>query len=120
MRLQLYEELLPFADRNGVIGFGVIFWGSVAHWLARLAASLEWWDVAERHFEDGLARNQRMRARMWSAQARADWARMLLARGDSEGRRRAAVLLSEAAAETEVMGMSTLGNQIAGLIRDLG
>ncbi|MGH0036677.1 MAG: ATP-binding protein [Myxococcota bacterium] len=116
----LYGVLEPHRSRHAVLGFGVLFWGSVELYLGRLATAQARWDRAEGHFESALGANRAMRARPWCAQTRADWARMLIERNDREGRRRAAGLLDEAAREAAGMGLAILETQVGELQRALG
>ena len=62
----LYELLLPYGDRVAV-SYPEISTGSVARYLGLLAATMERWDDAERHFEDALEMNARIGARPWLA-----------------------------------------------------
>ena len=56
--------------------------GSVSRHLGLLAWTLGRADDAEAHFEAALAMNERMGAEPWLARTRAEYARMLAARGD--------------------------------------
>jgi hypothetical protein len=70
-----------------------------------LAATMERWSDAARHFEDALAMNERMGARPWLAHTQHDYARMLLARGNPEDAARADELLAAAEATYRELGM---------------
>ena len=98
----LYEELLPFRDR--VAAAPEFSTGAVARYLGLLAATMERWDEAERHFEDALEMNGRIGARPWLAHTQEDYARMLLARGTAD-REKALELLAEALATYRELGM---------------
>ena len=63
------------------------------------------WDEAEQHYRTALAMNERSGFRPWLAHTQADYARMLLARGDSK---RAEELSELAVANYRELGMATL------------
>jgi hypothetical protein len=63
----LYELLLPYARHIVVAGFGLASFGTVAHHLGLLAATMGRADDARAHFEDALAMADAMRARPWRA-----------------------------------------------------
>jgi tetratricopeptide (TPR) repeat protein len=88
----LYELLLPYPDRNALPYTQQPF-GPVALRLGMLAAMLERWDDAERHFETALARCELLGARAIRARVLLEYGRALVARGDRE---RAAAMLVEA------------------------
>lgn len=92
----VYRELLPFAQQHIVGGTAIVYRGSVAHDLGRLAAVLGRWDEADHHFETALARERRMAARPFEAAVLCSWARMLLARGAGADRDEAQRRLTEA------------------------
>ena len=71
----LYEMLLPYGDRVAT-AYPEISIGAVARYLGLLAAAIERWDDAERHFEQALELNERIGARSWLAHTRDDLARM--------------------------------------------
>ena len=79
----LYDQLRPFAGRNVVLGrVASIAIGSAARHLGQLAAVLERFDDAARHFEDAIRMNRSMGARPWLALSECDYAAVLRARGD--------------------------------------
>src|ERR671923_301802 len=88
----LYELLLPHPDRNAV-PYTLQPFGPVALRLGMLAAMLERWDDAERHFETALARCELLGARAIRARVLLEYARALVARGDAGP---AAAMLAEA------------------------
>jgi DNA-binding SARP family transcriptional activator len=100
----LYRLLLPWATFN-VADTPEWMRGSVSRYLGLLAATLERWDDAARHFEDALAANEKMGARPWFAHTQHDHARMLLTRGDPGDRERAQGLLDRALATYHELGM---------------
>jgi hypothetical protein len=80
--------------------------------LAALAATLERWDDAERHYEAALGMNARMDARPWLAHTQEQYASMLLARHQSGDRDKAAALLAAALVTTRELGMRSLEERI--------
>jgi class 3 adenylate cyclase/tetratricopeptide (TPR) repeat protein len=115
----LYQILLPFAGRNVVVSNGVACYGALSRYLAALAATLERWDDAAGHFEDALAMNARMDARVWLAHTQEQYATMLLARHQSGDRDKAAALLEAALATTRELGMRALEERITAAIRQM-
>jgi tetratricopeptide (TPR) repeat protein len=83
----LYQLLLPYAGRTAVIGNATACYGAVSRYLGRLAATMERWEDAARHFEDALAMNTRMGARPWLAHTQHEYATMLLATARELGMR---------------------------------
>ena len=100
----LYELLLPYGDRVAV-GYPEISTGAVARYLGLLAASMERWNSAERHFDDALKINTRIGAHPWLAHTQHDYARMLLPCATTD-REKALELLAEALATYRDLGMS--------------
>ena len=78
--------------------------GSIARCLGVLATALRRYDDAERHFENSLELERRMRARPWIAHTHHDFAAMLITRGD---RGVARPHLDAAIAEYRALGMET-------------
>jgi hypothetical protein len=91
----LYELLLPYPGRNAVIYTQQPF-GPVALRLGMLAAMLERWEDAERHFETALARCDLLGARAIRARVLVEYARALLARSGDGDAERASELLGDA------------------------
>ena len=93
--------------------------GSVARYLGLLAASMEQWSDAERHFEHAIAMNARMALRPWQAHSEHDYARMLGAR-DRPGDREAALeLIHGAVATYRKLGMGSWADKAAELAQTL-
>ena len=111
----LYELLLPFVDRNIVVGRGGYWLGSVARYLALLAAVMGRYEEAEAHFDKALEMHRRMHATPWTARTRYDLARMLLRRDGFGDLERADELLAGALEIARDIGMTTLIGQIQGL-----
>ena len=108
----LYELVLPYADRVA-ISYPEISTGSVARYLGLLAALMERWDDAERHFEDALECNERIGARSWLAHTRRTYAAMRLARGAAGDDEAARELLGDAVAAYEELGMRSYADSAA-------
>ena len=119
----LYDLLLPYEDRNIVVGRGSWCLGSAARYLGLLATLLGRYDEAEAHFERALDMHRRMRATPWQAHTRYDLARMLFRRGFIGDAARAEELLNSALSIARETGMTILIGKIAGLrleVRGLG
>jgi hypothetical protein len=108
----LYRLLEPYADRNAQVGLAVSI-GIVHRFLGRLAAVLERWEVAERHFEVALVRSEEMEAVTSLANARVEYGEMLLARGAAGDRERAAEHLAAARATAQELGMPPVARRAA-------
>jgi class 3 adenylate cyclase len=104
----LYEHLLPYANRNAITGPAAYSGGSVSRYLGLLAATMERWENAEKHFEDALEMNTRMGARPWVAHTQHDYADMLLRRNEPGDREKALELVSAALNAAQEMGMKPL------------
>lgn len=95
-----------------MIGLSVAYLGAVSRYLGALAATLERWEDAERHFQHALAMNAALGARPFLAHTQYQYTVMLLARdqpGDSDG---AATLLKAALATARELGMRALEERI--------
>ena len=79
--------------------------GSLGHAAGVLAACLQHWDDAERHFEHAVAMNDRLGARPAAVRTRRAYAAMLLDRNAPGDQQRAADLITAALAETEQLDM---------------
>ena len=101
----LYERLLPYANRVGVI-YTEISTGSVSRYLGVLASTMSRWEDAESHFEDALAMNRRIGARAQLARTQHDYATMLLQRSERGDADKAQGLLELAKATSRELGMS--------------
>ena len=107
----LYKSLLPFAGRVMGLGPNVLF-GPAAHPLATLAALLDQWDAAVQHFEAAIAEAGRMQGPVWLAAIQYDYARCLLARGESQ---RAGELASAALEHARAHAMPVLAARAGAL-----
>ena len=107
------KSRIEFDGRNVVVGNMTVCYGAVSRYLGALAAMLERWDDAERHFEGALAMNRRMEAPPWVAHTQHQYAGMLLRRNRSGDRERALELLHAAFATAHGLGMSTLNERVS-------
>jgi tetratricopeptide (TPR) repeat protein len=117
-RAELLTNLLaPFASRNAVHDLLRAHAGSVAHYLARLAATREQWTEAVAYFEQALEQNARMGARPALTRTRHEYARMLLRRGRRTDVPRARALVAEVLAECDALGFGRLRREAESLAR---
>jgi DNA-binding CsgD family transcriptional regulator len=107
----LYDLLLPYAQRNVMVGVPNCF-GSAAAYLGGLAAILGRWEAAAQHFEDALMMNARLGIRPFLARAQYRYGVMLVQRSQSADRARGLELLTQAQATAQELGMSYLLEQI--------
>ena len=106
---RLYELLLPFDERLGVLGrVATLSVGAVSRYLGLLAALMGRGDDARRHLDDALELHERTGARLWQVQTLVDYARVLLAEGREKDEQRALAMLDAAAAEAEERGLDRL------------
>ena len=105
---QLYSELAPLSGRNVVIGNGVACYGAADRYLGRLAATVGEHELAIEHLEQALTVNRTTGATTWIAHTLYEYGRTLRMRGHHDDDRKAAELLSEAAALAERIGMPVL------------
>ncbi len=105
----LYEELLPYADSNVVVGMAVTCLGSVARFLGKLATLLGRGDDAMRHFEHALERNRALQSPVLVAHTQLDFAAAL---GSSE---RAVELVRSAARIAAVSELPAIKRRVAEL-----
>jgi DNA-binding SARP family transcriptional activator len=102
----LHEFLLPYSDRIAV-SYPEVSLGPVSRFLGILAFAMARWDDAERHFRQALHLGSRIGARPSLAHTRAEYARMLLARGRPGDFARAGDLLDDALAGYRELGMDS-------------
>ncbi len=95
---------------------GIIYLGSLERPLGALAATMSRWAEAERHYEAAIATDQRMRAAAQVADTRLAYARMLSLRAEPGDRERALVLLGEALAVAERIGMAKVAEDSRALL----
>jgi tetratricopeptide (TPR) repeat protein len=99
---QLYDRLLPYADRRLVAARAVYDQCSAHYALARYATTLGRDDEAAAHFEAALASDAALGARPALIQTRSRYAELLAARGEAE---RAAELAAAAVADARALGI---------------
>jgi DNA-binding CsgD family transcriptional regulator len=112
---QLYPELERYAGENVLIGYMVSCYGAADRYLGMLAATLGEWEKAEGHFEAALELNRRMGVSTWVAHSAYEYGRMLLRRGKADDTSHSRVLLAEAAALAEQIGMPVLLGRVQAL-----
>jgi DNA-binding CsgD family transcriptional regulator len=110
----LYDLLLPYAQRNIMVGVPIGF-GAAATYLGRLAAALARWPAAAQHFDAALAINAKLGAPPFVAHTQYHYGVMLLRRGQHGDHEQAAALLDQASATAQALGMARLVEQIATL-----
>ncbi|HEY8173410.1 MAG TPA: AAA family ATPase [Dehalococcoidia bacterium] len=101
----LYPMLEPYNGQEVTVGNAVIADGSASRSLGELAATMNRWDDAERHFDDACKYNDRTGARPWLAITQLSYAEMLndrAADGDSASARK---LVDAATQVFEALGM---------------
>jgi len=116
----LYPMLLPYAARVVLQGGGVACCGSGGRYLGLLCATMRRWPEAERHFEDAVALNAKIGARLPLAHTQHDYAMMLLARDQAGDRQRALTLLRQALESARTLGMVALEHRVAARLENLG
>lgn len=112
---QLYDQLVPYANRSAVAGPGVLSLGSVSRYLGLLATTMGAWDDAHRHFDFAIAANQKMGARPWVAHAHHDYAKALMMEAADGNRERALALTRKALDLAHECGMQTLVEKVLSL-----
>jgi class 3 adenylate cyclase len=110
----LYENLLPFAERNVTVG-PVLSLGAAARYLGILAAMLQRTEDAARHFEDALAMNAAMGTRQALARTQLDYAALLWRRRRAGDRSKALELANRALDTAQELGMRIVVEQALAL-----
>jgi hypothetical protein len=113
-RGRLHELLSPYGERNAV-SLSTMAFGPVALRLGMLAALLERWDDAERHFEVAEERCGRLGAPALTARVLYEHARMLVRRGAPADAARAAELLARAKAICRELDLPGISERVAAL-----
>jgi eukaryotic-like serine/threonine-protein kinase len=108
----LYDLLLPYAQRQCVVGSAAICTGSNLRFLGILATTLSRWEDAVMHFEGALLMNTRIAAIPFAAFTQQEYGVMLLKRGQPGDREKAHQIFDQALATASEIGMH-------GLIRDV-
>ncbi|MCI0777995.1 MAG: tetratricopeptide repeat protein, partial [Chloroflexi bacterium] len=115
----LYELIVDYADRNGVLTLGAGCTGSVAHQAAVLASTAGRLDEAVAHFEKALEANERMGARPFLARTQFAYARVLLKRDGVGDYEKAREFIAKALKTAEDIGMAKLVSDIVALKLEL-
>jgi DNA-binding CsgD family transcriptional regulator len=108
----VYEQLLPFEERNVIVGEAVVCYGAADRFLGSLARLAGDDTAALRHLETALALNTRLGSPTWLAHTRFELARVLRERGEPA---RARALLDAAAGDAGHLGMGALAQRIRAL-----
>jgi class 3 adenylate cyclase len=95
---QLRSAMVPYADQLMIGAFAGWVGGSVSLYLAMLAATAGDYAQADAEFAAAAATHDRIRAPIWLARTRVEWARMLLARAETKDDELAHDLLGQALA----------------------
>ena len=114
--LQLYELLLPHAGDNAV-SYSKQPFGPVAFRLGKLAAMLQRWGDADRHFATALDRCEHLGARAIRARVLLEHANALAARGEGGDRERIPAMFEVAASLCGELGMTGLSERFSDLRR---
>jgi DNA-binding CsgD family transcriptional regulator/tetratricopeptide (TPR) repeat protein len=115
----LYEQLAPYEEQVALAASEVSV-GPVSRPLGILASLMGRHDDATRHFESAIARTERMNARPWEAHSRHAYAQTLIRRGRKQDRANAVALLMKAQEICVEIGMTALGERVAGVLAELG
>lgn len=108
----LYRMLLPYAERNLLVGTSVACFGAASRFLGMLARIESRWQDAERHFRHAIEMNARQGAWTWLAHSQYEYARMLLARGSWRDRTQIDALLTDALSAARKLGLAALARRI--------
>jgi eukaryotic-like serine/threonine-protein kinase len=112
---RIYELMQQYAERNAMIGWTEVCYGSVSRYLGNLAALMQRYDDAQRHYEAAISMNARIDARGWLAHSQHEYAAMLIERGKDEDRARALELNDQALASAELLGLTALQEEARAL-----
>jgi DNA-binding SARP family transcriptional activator len=113
---RLHDLLEPFS--NQIAGQGVLWWGSVSHYVGLLTATLERYDEADARFAAAQTMHEQIAAPTWLARTRLEWARMLLRRCRSGDDERARQLLGQAVDGARNLGLGNVERQAVGLLQE--
>jgi DNA-binding CsgD family transcriptional regulator len=107
----IYDLLLPYEALTIVLGPAVVCYGAAAHYLAMLAATMEDLEQSELYFQQAIEMNEKLGAFPYVGHSQFEYARMLLARGNTSDRRRAQALLRQAESTFGQLGMTSFREQ---------
>jgi DNA-binding SARP family transcriptional activator len=114
----LYSLLLPYENLYAQAPVEASF-GSLARGLGVLATILRRFDDAQLHFDTAVEKERTMGARPWLAHTQQDYARMLLARSETDDRERALALIAHALATYRELGVESWAENASKLERGL-
>jgi len=104
---ELHKVISRYPEGNATAGDGICF-GPIARGLGMVATVLERWDDAERHYLYSMDLSERGGLRPSLADARMNYADMLLRRDAPGHREKARPLLQQALEAAQEMGMAKL------------
>jgi hypothetical protein len=116
----LYDLLLPYADRNSLVGGGFMSFGPISRYLGMLATTFGEPDRALGHLEQALKRSTRLGSAPLVARSKMEMARALAQRGREGDPIRARALLQEVSRSAEDMGMTALIDTVGRILAELG
>jgi len=117
---ELYQLLLPFADRICVIGGAVVCLGPASRILGMLARAAGRPEPALEHLADALERSRALGSPPLVARTLVETAKVHLLRGTTGDTERATQLLRASRATASGLGMAKLVHDIEGLESSLG
>jgi len=112
----LRSAMGPYADQVMIGAFAGWIGGSVSMYLAMLAATAGDYAQADVEFAAAAATHERIRAPIWLARTRVEWARMLLARAEPNDVERAHDLLGQALATASQHGLAKIERESTDLL----
>jgi class 3 adenylate cyclase len=115
----LRAALEPYAGQIQIGAFAGWIGGSVSLYLAMLAAAAGDYSQAEAEFAAAAATHDRIRAPIWLARTRLEWARMLLARAGGDDLEQANQLLLEALETARKFGLARLEQDATELVASI-
>ncbi|RIK35445.1 MAG: hypothetical protein DCC58_20475, partial [Chloroflexi bacterium] len=109
------DRLRPYVAYNTTLGGTAMCRGSTAHFVALLQTTLGQYAEAEQHFEQALAFNRKLQAPPFLARTQYEYASMLAKNDRAGDEQRALVLVDQALATAESLGMTRLSEQALAL-----
>lgn len=116
----LYGLLRPYEGRNIALGIGHVYLGPVSRYMGSLAATMERWADAERHFIDAMDMARKMSSLPQVAHTELAYAQMLSARAEQGDRDQARHLLEDAGATATGLGMRSVVHRIDEALKEIG
>jgi class 3 adenylate cyclase len=112
----LRSAMEPYASQLMIGSFAGWIGGSVSLYLAMLAATAGDFAQAETEFAAAVATHERIRAPIWLARTRVEWARMLLTRAEPKDVERAHDLLGQARATASQFDLAKIEREATELL----